>query len=64
MIIPYEYEPHIAVKVKGISWAVCKRCGLIYLKNDFTNWALKKGCNADDHPEYENARMRFTGQKG
>jgi hypothetical protein len=55
----YEYEPHSVSKMKGIPWSVCNRCGLIYLHNDFTQWAIKKGCNNEDHQEYE--RMR-TGK--
>ena len=39
---------------------VCKSCGLVALNNDFTRWSIDKGCYSDLHPEYKNARKRFT----
>jgi hypothetical protein len=56
--IPYEMEPHAPAKLyKCIPWLVCKKCGLIYLKNDFTQWCIRMGCNNEDHPNYK-AAMR------
>lgn len=43
-----KYEPHIPVKIKQIPWLVCRVCGLIYLKNEPTKQAIKKGHEADD----------------
>jgi hypothetical protein len=37
------YEPHSPVKVKYLSWMVCRCCGLIYLNNPATRAAIKKG---------------------
>lgn len=54
--IRYEMEPHAPVKLyKSIPWPVCKKCGLVYLKNDFTQWAIRKGCLNEYHPEYKRA---------
>jgi hypothetical protein len=38
--------------VTGLPWPVCVYCGLVYLRNPFTAWAIKKGCNNADHPEF------------
>ena len=48
----YKYESHSPVKYKQLSWMVCANCGLIYIRNEITQWALKKGCNHTEHPEY------------
>lgn len=37
------YEPHNPVKVKYIPWLVCRNCGLVYLSNEATRKAIKKG---------------------
>jgi hypothetical protein len=52
----YEYEPHFVTKIKNIPWGVCNKCGLVYLSNIFTKWSIKKGCNSEDHPEYNKFR--------
>jgi hypothetical protein len=52
---PYKMEPHrFDTMIAGKQ--MCSRCGLMRLNNKFTDWAVKKGCNNDDHPDY--ARMR------
>lgn len=35
---------HSPVVLKRIPYAVCRKCGLIYLKNDATRKAINKPC--------------------
>lgn len=56
----YTFEPHKWGNRKAISWAVCEHCGLLLLNNKFTQWAVKNGCNSNDHPEYNKARDKYT----
>lgn len=59
MMPAYTMEPHNATgSIVGKKY--CVKCGLIYLNNAFTQWAIKKGCNNEDHPEHANMR-RTTG---
>lgn len=39
---------------------VCNTCGLVALNNEFTRWAIDKGCDNHLHPEYERVKNRFT----
>lgn len=48
--VPYTFEPHSPQRRRGMPWLVCKFCGLVYLRNDFTRWAIKKGCRNSAHP--------------
>lgn len=41
----------------------CPRCGLLALRNRATEWCIDKGCNYEDHPQYESAMKRLTKQK-
>jgi hypothetical protein len=54
----YKFESHSKKHRKNLSWPVCEKCGLIYLKNNFTAWAIKNGCNSNDHPDYEKQRAK------
>lgn len=56
---PYKFEPH-AFASRIVSWPYCSYCGLVYLKNDFTAWCVKMGCNYKDHPQYKAKRYQFT----
>jgi len=57
-VVKYEYEPHNFVKLyKGIPQLVCKHCGLVTLRNDFTRWCISKGCLNEYHSGYK-AAMR------
>lgn len=49
----YEYDPHSSYRARAIPWAICKKCGLVYLHNKLTEWAIEKGCNYADHPSYK-----------
>ncbi len=56
--VKYVYEPHSWGNLKGITWAICKYCGLLRLKNEFSEWCAKMGCNASDHPQYKSMRKK------
>lgn len=53
-------EPHSWTGNKVLSRQVCRKCGLVALKNDFTAWCIQMGCDYRDHPEYEAKRMQYT----
>lgn len=55
--VKYTFEPHKPIKRKQYSWPVCQWCGLLYLKNDITNWCIRKGCNASYHPDYKRLKL-------
>ena len=55
----YEFEPH-SFKGRVCGKAYCVKCGLVDLNNDFTLWAISKGCNNHNHPDYERVRKKFT----
>lgn len=48
----YKLEPHAFVPAKKLAWLRCKKCGLLTLRNQLTEWCERMGCNASDHPEY------------
>lgn len=54
--VKYSYEAHSPSKMKQIPWMVCRHCGLVYLKNEITAWAIKMGCNNSYHPDYKRLR--------
>lgn len=56
----FKLEPHHFKSVKRMNWQICVHCGLVALKNDFTEWAMKQGCNYRDHTQYQNKRMNYT----
>lgn len=58
----YTYEPHSFKKRKGIPWLVCQHCGLVCVRNSFTAWAVKVGCNNNEHPDLAAMRHKFTGR--
>jgi hypothetical protein len=49
---PYKLEPHAFAPSKKLAWLRCKTCGLLTLRNALTDWCIRMGCNASDHPEY------------
>ena len=57
----YSYEGHSPVILKGVNCYYCRYCGLVYLKNKFTRWCIKMGCNHSYHPQYKKIRDKFTG---
>lgn len=54
---PYKLEPHSFYLSKKLPWQRCKKCGLLSLRNELTEWCTRMGCNASDHPDYPN-RLR------
>ncbi|MES1987007.1 MAG: hypothetical protein V4440_03085 [Pseudomonadota bacterium] len=40
--------------------SICTNCGLLALRNEFTDWSIRVGCMASDHPQYENVRRRTS----
>jgi hypothetical protein len=53
---PYKYAPHSWGYLKAAGRNICNHCGLVRLKNDFTEWCVKMGCNNADHPGYKAQR--------
>jgi hypothetical protein len=60
--VSYIVEPHHPTTWKGFPWAVCRRCGLVYLRNPFTAWAIQKGCGNEEHPEYRKMWEQAKGK--
>lgn len=56
----YEFVPHQFSRGFTVGGkAFCPRCGLIALNNEFTGWAISKGCNNADHPSFESKIKRY-----
>lgn len=51
----FKVEPHDFGSIRGLSWPVCKGCGLVRLRNPLTDWCIRHGCNAEDAPGYKAA---------
>lgn len=56
-------EHHAFVIRPSIGKAVCKHCGLIKLNNPFSDWCVRNGCDAEDHPNYKTIRAQLTKKK-
>lgn len=56
----WKLAPHSPDKLSRIPWPVCRACGLVFLSNDLTRWAVKHGCNYKEHPSWA-AQVRRTG---
>lgn len=39
--------------VKAVGKSVCEKCGLVWLNNHITEWSVKKGCDATNHPDFK-----------
>lgn len=66
---PYVMEPHSWTKLGGkaankLPWQFCQKCGLVRLRNPFSEWASKMGCNNEDHPQHEVWRRKVGGVRG
>lgn len=48
----YAHNP--AATISGKKY--CVHCGLVYLNNEFTRWAIQKGCDNKNHPQYQTMR--------
>ncbi len=56
--LTYKFEVH-TFNTSVCGKPVCSKCGLMLLKNPFTDWANKMGCQNDLHPQYK----RWTGKR-
>jgi hypothetical protein len=52
----FKLRAHRWVFSKGLGKRVCKECGLVWLNNAFTRWAIRLGCDNAAHPDYQNQR--------
>ena len=39
----FKFESHTPKKSKSFPWMYCSGCGLVFLRNRFTNWCRKRG---------------------
>jgi hypothetical protein len=37
-------SPHVWFKYRALPWLVCKFCGLVRLRNESTERAVRRGC--------------------
>jgi hypothetical protein len=50
---PYKNEPHnFNYHLTGTAYRYCVHCGLVAMRNELSQWAIKQGCNYKDHPSY------------
>lgn len=51
---PYKMVGHSLHKTKKNPWLLrCRWCGLVAMKNRFSLWALRVGCENRKHPQYK-----------
>lgn len=60
--VEYVHEPHKFVHSKAIGKQYCIKCGLVNTNNEFTRWAVDKGCSNEEHPSYKSVRTKFTNK--
>ena len=53
---PYKLVPHSFQQNTRIGKSMCKSCGLVQLRNPFTDWSIRMGCMSSDHPNYQQMR--------
>jgi hypothetical protein len=56
----YKMVGHQWSILKGVGKQYCTCCGLVKLNNKFTEWCIDKGCMNSVHPQYPDARHRYT----
>lgn len=56
----FQVNPHKFCKRKYVPWLVCQGCGLIALRNPFSEWCVKMGCDYEDHPDFKNKRANVS----
>ena len=56
----YKKIGHTFRNKKNLSKQICSGCGLMRLNNNFTRWAIDKGCLSEYHPGYSAARKRYS----
>lgn len=52
----YTYEAHVPIKSRAYPWLRCRYCGLLYLKNEVTQLAIRLGCNHALSNEWKNLK--------
>lgn len=62
--LPYKMVGHTFRPLRGTGKHYCRSCGLVALRNPFTDWCIHKGCNSENHPQYQSTLKRLTKQKG
>lgn len=50
----YSLVGHRMVFNSRVGKSVCDNCGLVGLRNTFTDWSIKMGCLSHLHPSYKN----------
>lgn len=58
----YTMEPHRWKPMKGISRDRCVKCGLLALRNKFSEWCARMGCEHAEHPAYKRQRDTLGGE--
>lgn len=61
--ISYKYEAHSIIPLKNTPWLYCKYCGLLVLKNKFSQWCYRMGCLNEYHNQYSQMLLKFTNTK-
>lgn len=51
----FQPHPHQFDRLGSLPWPVCKSCGLVKLRNEFTAFAVRWGCDHREHPGYRAA---------
>lgn len=59
----YKYKAH-SFKGRVGNKPYCIHCGLVALNNDFSRWAVDKGCLNELHPSYKNQRKKTNPFRG
>jgi len=54
----YKHQAHSFNK-KAAGKPYCSRCGLVALRNKFTQWSITKGCLSELHPDYPRKRKQL-----
>lgn len=58
--VPYKMEPHnFTMGVGRTPYRACWNCGLVAMKNELSQWAIRMGCNHKDHSSYQ-AKLSLT----
>ncbi len=51
----FKVTPHHFVARRSVGREVCQGCGLLRLRNDLTEWAVKRGCDYREAAGYADA---------
>lgn len=55
----YSYIGHSFSPLVGTGKSFCTSCGLIALRNKFSDWCIEKGCLYDAHPSFKSTKQKF-----